>query len=264
MTNIVGMMWNKNEGDILAEILTEAVKQVDLLYVADDGSTDDSWQIIQEAARLDKTIIPQRNPSEKDPGQRQSLLDKIRSRHNPADTWVQIIESDIMILETDILEAIRTRAVGDIAVTWQALNGVRPVGGWAGVDTYPNWTMSIKELLPLAHRMEHMVYTFRPLPDLFYQPIWRPWPSGFSKYHKGTMDPDVRDGNTPLLAHYGYRGPKHFKKKYAKMGAAHRKYKSWNLTSEDTILSTVAFFNGEWNRKTFPMSREGWANRKKG
>jgi len=261
--NVVGMMWNKNEGDILEEIISEAIKHVDLLYVADDGSTDNSWEIIQRAASLDSKIIIQRDPCIRDPGQRSSLLNKIKERHNPLDTWVQVIESDIMILDTDVREAIRDRAVGDIAVTWQALNAVRPVGTWEEVDLYPNWGMPVKDLMPLAHRMERMVYTFRPMPDLYYTHTWRPWPSGFSRYFKGVVDPDHRDTKTPLLAHYGFRGPTHFKLKYAKMGDKHRRYPSWDLRTKETILATVPMFNGDWNGKAYPMSREGWINRKK-
>ena len=36
---IIGMMWNKNEGDILEEIIEAALSRVDTLFVADDGST---------------------------------------------------------------------------------------------------------------------------------------------------------------------------------------------------------------------------------
>ena len=109
-----------------------------------------------------------------------------------------------------------------------------------------------------------MTYTFRPLPDLHYQSgIWRPWPSGFSRYYSGTIDVDQRDADTPLLAHYGFRGPTHFKKKYATMGGRHRRYQTWNLTSRETILQTVPFFNGDWNGKAYPMNRQGWASRKK-
>lgn len=264
-TNIIGMMWNRNEGDILEEIITEAIKHVDLLYIADDGSTDNSWEIIKDMEARTCVIIPQQYPDRRDPGQRQSLLDTIRLRHKPEDTWVQVIESDIMILDTDVREAIRTRAVGDVAVTWQTLNGVREVGGWDnGEDEYPRWTRSIKEVLPLAHRIENMTYTFRPLPDLYYQSgIWRPWPSGFSRYFKGVVDVDQRDSDAPLLAHYGFRGPTHFKKKYNHMGERHSRYRDWNITSRDAILTTVPYFNGAWNGKAFPMSRQGWANRKK-
>jgi len=37
MSNIVGIMWNKNEGDILEEIIRKAVLKVDSLLITDDG-----------------------------------------------------------------------------------------------------------------------------------------------------------------------------------------------------------------------------------
>lgn len=260
--NIIGLMFNKNEGDILAEIITSAMNHVDILYFADDGSVDNSWDIATTALRYyNDRIVIQREPNKADPGQRQSLLDKIRSRHNPADSWVQIIESDIKILDTNVKEAIKGFAVNDIAVTWQLLNAVRAPSTWKEVDTYPVWDKNIREIMPLAHRIECMVYSFRPLPKLHYNPgIWRPWPSGFSHYSKTPVDIDRREPDSPLLAHYGFRGPKHFYKKYGKMGRWHKRYSTWNLTSIETIEATVPYFNGQWTKGAYSMGREGWVN----
>jgi glycosyltransferase involved in cell wall biosynthesis len=258
---IVGMMWNRNEGDILAEIITSAMNQVEILYFADDGSVDNSWDIVANTAQRfykDRLII-QREPNKNDPGQRQALLNKIRERHKPQDSWIQVIESDIMILDTRVEDALKF-AVNDIAVCWQTLNAVRKAGTWKEVDTYPHWDKSIKGIMPLAHRIEAMVYTYRPLPDLYYNPgLWRPWPSGFSKYSSTPLDPDRREPDSPLLAHYGFRGLKHFKKKYANMGRWHRRYATWDLSSLESIEATVPYFNGQWTNGAYPMSREGWA-----
>jgi len=258
--NIIGMMWNKNEGDILAEIISEAVKHVDLLYIADDGSTDNSWEIITSLKkRYDKIEFIQRNPNKNDPGQRQALLTEIRKRYK-SDVWIQIIESDIMIVDTDVREAIEKFAVNDLAVTWQMLNAVRAQGTWAEVDTYPVWDRSIKEIMPLAHRTECMVYTFKNLPDLYYTPVWRPWPSGFSRYTKSKIDIDRREPDSPLLAHYGFRGIKHFQKKYHTMGKRHRRYPTWDLSSLESIEQTVPYFNGQWNGRAYLMGRKSWTS----
>ncbi len=263
---IVGMMWNKNEGDIVEQIIEAALPHVDSLFIADDGSTDNSWSTIQHLKGIhpDKIEHAQQSPSPHDPGQRQSLLNEIRRRYKPEDTWVQVIESDIMILDTDINYSIKHYTdKHNLAVTWQALNAVRDPGTWDEVDTYPKWNQPITELMPRAHFMECMVYTFRPLPGLYYTPNWRPWPKGWTKY---TTDPVERPGrrrDSPLLAHYGYRGPTHFLKKYQKMGAHHKRYLNWKLADRAAVLETVDFFNGNWNnpRKTMDMSREGWSGR---
>lgn len=254
---IVGMMWNKNEGDILEEVIESALGSVDTLFIADDHSTDDSWDIIQSfGSRVEYMWNKRDHPGA--PVQRQHLLNEIRKRYKPEDTWVQVVESDIMILDTDVRTAIKEWAHEDIGVTWQLLNGAREVSTWDDWDTYPKWQTSIKEVLPYAHWIEHMLYTFRPLPDLYYNvDTWRPWPAGWTKYVKELPLKRGKKGpNSPLLAHYGYRGPMHFKYKYG--NKVFRKYPSWDLTNRQTVKDTVYFFNGQWNGSLVSMSREGW------
>ena len=255
---IVGMMWNKNEGDILREIIEAALTHVDTLFIADDYSTDNSWDIINSfGTRIEYKRNEKNDP--RDVGQRQSLLEEIQKRYKPEDTWVQVIESDIMILDTDIRAALDEFAVGDVAMMWQVCNAVRLPGTWEGHDNYPNWPDSIAALLPYAHRLEQMVYTFRPMPKLAYNlDNWRPWPQGFSHYpaknHRGKRK------QSPLLAHYGYRGLKHFFQKYNPKGIKmhHRRNPTWDLSSLETIEKTVPFFNGQWNNHAHNMNRQGW------
>lgn len=264
--NIIGMMWNRNEGDILEETLTDAIKHVDSLFVADDGSTDNSWEIIQSVAKAhpDKIEHIQCNPDRHDPAQRNALLNRIRERYRAEDTWVQVIESDIFILDTDIRTAISERSTDDVVVTWTALNGVRDTGSWTNVDTYPVWNAPIRSILNKCHFMENMHYTFRPFPGLIYGGPWRPWPRGMGAYQTKKFSTSPSPQNTPLLFHVGYRGPTHFYLKWQKttMGDFHSKYKSWDLRSPESVEKTVSFFNGQWNGDTFIPSREGWVKRK--
>lgn len=258
---IIGMMWGKNEGDILEEVVLDAIKHVDSIFIADGQSTDGSWEILKslKSRYPDKIEHIQQESEEQDRAQRDSLLNEIRARYRPEDTWVQLIESDIFILDTDIREVVKNHEIG---VSWQALNAVRKPGTWKGWDTYPNWNCSIREVMPYAHYMETMLYTFRPLPLLSYSHFqWRPWPAGFSNY---VGDKPLKSRATypesPLLFHVGYRGPTHFYLKYKHMGPRHRKYKNWDLTSPETVEKTVAFFNGDWNSGVglVEASRKGW------
>lgn len=262
--HIAGMMWNKNEGDILEEIIISILPHVDSLLIADDGSTDNSWSIIESCkANYKKIEHIQRKPDPNDKGQRQSLLNEIRRRYKPESTWVQVCESDIKILETSVRDAIKNYSVKDSYVPWLTLNAVRLPGTWNEVDTYPNWKQPISHIMPYAHIMEVMQYSFRPYPDLKYSEIWRPWPAGFQKYVGS--HPELPQGRfRPLLLHLGYRGPTHFYEKYKSMGKRHIKYQNWDLTSPQTVEQTVDFFCGTWNKDAFPASRFGIINRKNG
>ncbi len=265
--HIVGMMWNKNEGDILVDIIESALQHVDTLVISDDGSTDNSWDIIQGFAAHHKDQIEhiQRAPNKKDKGQRQDLLNVIKERYKPEDTWVQIIESDIMILDTDIKRAIRERGGNDSFINWRLLNATIPnEQKWPDVDAYPNWSRPIQEIMTYAHILEDMKYTFRPFEEITYEEDarWRPWSGGLSQPY-----PDCTTQYTPLLAHYGYRGPKHFHKKFfIDQGLGiHAKYRHWLLISPASVYATVSFFNGGWNNSTiFPLTRKGYMERVRG
>jgi len=258
--NIIGMMWNKNEADILPQIIDAALPHVDALFIADDGSTDDSWSIIKNHSSK-KIEYTQRSPDKHDPGQREALLNEIKKRYKPENTWVQIIESDIMILDTNIREAIKLHSVEDMALTWHLLNGARRKGDWNELDVFPNWDRPISEVMPWGHWIESMLYTFRPLPNLHYVHRATPWPRGWTHYTKSPMDRISWDKTAPLLAHYGYRGPTHFYLKYKSMGAHHKKYTDWKLGSPREVEDTVYFFNGVWNGLMHPLSRQGWLER---
>jgi glycosyltransferase involved in cell wall biosynthesis len=257
--SIVGMMFNYNEGDILEETLEAFLPHVDSLFISDDNSTDNSWGIIRSFKdKIEYMRNKRDNPL--DQGQRQSILNEIRKRYKPEDTWVQILDADMMILETDIRESLKKYAIDDLTMSWVLLNGCRTLGAWKEVDFYPNWITPITNVMSRAHMLEDLVYTFRPLPKLEYNlDKWRPWPQNFSFYSDKILDVKNRELDAPLIAHYGYRGPTHFYLKYgARKQMFSKKYPSWNLDSIESIESTVYFFNGEWNRELFPMTRDGW------
>lgn len=257
--NIIGIMWNRNEGDILHDIIEAALPKVDALLVADDGSTDNSLDIIKSfGPRIEKVI--DRSMAGKHPEHlwtRQYLLNEVKKRFNPNETWVQIIESDTILLDTDIRQTIKDWAVKDTAVYWHMLNACRR--HWKGSDSYPNWNEPIQNVMPDCHLMEPVCYTFRTLPLIEFQDTGKPWPCGFSNY--GVTSRTKKRENSPLVAHYGYRGPTHFHQKYFKGNCrTHSKYTNWYIDSPEAVLETVPFFNGDWNRSkdTFELSRKGW------
>jgi hypothetical protein len=258
--HIVGMMWNKNEGDILAYTIADAVGKVDSLFIADDGSTDRSWDVINASKGwFDNIEHIQQAPDKNDPAQRTALLNEIRRRYKSEDTWVQVIESDIMILDTDVRKAIKERAIADTCVKWSLINAVIPPDrDWDEFDTYPHWDGPIQEIMTHGHWIEEMTYTFRPHPELYYSGPWRPWPKGFGAF--GVAKQPVTGDYTPLLAHYGYRGPTHVHEKYGDKKV--RKYPSWDFTSPEAAKRTMYYFNGQWNSNAWPLSRHGYMERK--
>jgi hypothetical protein len=261
--NIIGLLYNRNEGDILEEIIESALKNVDALLVADDSSTDNSLAVMKSFGKRLELVADASMVKEGTPNfwTRQYLLDEIRKRFNPNDTWVQVYESDMMVFDTDIRAAISDWATDDVVVNWPTLNAVRD--DWlSGADKYPNWDHSIKEVMPNCHFMEYLLYTFRPLEGIAYsRSNSKPWPQGFTRYIKQRVLRTKREGS-PLMIHYGYRGPTCYRTKLAPWGYAHPKYANMNLDTPESTVRTAAPFDGSWCKypeDVFPASRSNWS-----
>jgi hypothetical protein len=227
--------------------------------IADDDSTDNSWDVIKsfdrqleyKVRRADKISDTDYTPRV---FSRQHLLDEVRRRFGTKDVWVQIIESDTALLDTDVREVISKYAVDDISVRWHMINACRRV--WTPEYDVPRIPagMPLHEYFDAAHWMEQISsYTFRPLPELHYTERFVPWPRGWSHYLKS--DPPwklVKHDDSPLIVHYGYRSPTFYSEKIGPSGG----------TPKKNVRSTVPFFNGAYNNHpvdTFsPISREGW------
>ena len=265
---IIGVMWCRNEHDLLPHTIPAALKVVDRLMIADDDSDDGSWKIIKSFEKDLEYCIRRKDilfdtPYKDAPRvfARGHLLDEVRRRFGTKDTWVQIIEGDVSVLDTDIREAIK-RSRDDVAVQWHMLNAIRT--DWpVHLDT-----PRIPEGIPLdqyfnaCHWMEEMtVYTFRPLPGIHYTSRPVPYPAGFEQYYKTPITGKLRKReDSPLLMHYGFRSPTFYWGKMRPIlngSRTHNKYPDWDMTSPASVRRTVPFYNGSYD--TFsPMTREGW------
>lgn len=260
MDKIVGMMWNMNEGDVLPFTISKALEVVDYLVLADDGSTDKSFEIMQSFKSNPKVIHVEqvKKPREK----KQVLLDVIKKNFDPKNTLVQVIESDVTILDTDIRETWAKYNNNDASMSWHMINATDPEGWKDETGCYPNWEIPIDQKMTHGNWMEVLShYTFRPLPGVTFQNDSRPWPRGLAQY---VQKDNIRIlSDAPLLAHWGYRGPKHWFAKYSKgPGSVHSRKHQWKIGSVEECKANVPFFNGIWapNKDTTHLSRAGWAD----
>ena len=259
MSKVVGILWNRNEGDILEEIISKARPLVDHLLVADDASTDNSWDIIRaKKSELDYISRYGETPGSKlyhkSVWQRQSLLEKAIEMFG-RDIWIQVIESDLISIETNIKEQIElgTHTYG-IAVWWITIEAVRKE--WTEEDEkYPNWDKSIQEVMPYGFILEKAPYTWRPLPDIHFSGKNRsPIPRGLAKYGQLSGEWRVRrrhcNVDTPLWGHYNIRGKKHFEDKYAGMDKTRKSVQKRYLCAF-TIPKDIP-------EALFDLNRESW------
>lgn len=256
-TNVVGMMWNKNEGDILHFTISKALESVDYLVLADDGSTDNSFEVMRSFSGHPKVLHVEQVTDKRE--KKQVLLNVIKSKFDHTDTIIQVIESDITILDTDIREAWKRYNNNHASMSWHLINATDPDMWQSEEGCYPNWTTPIDKKMTNGHWMEALShYTFRALPGVQFKNDSRPWPRGLGTYVQKDNMRTLSDA--PLLAHWGYRGPSHWYAKYSTgPGSVHRKHK-WKIGSVQECKDNVPFFNGIWNikRDQFPLHREGW------
>jgi hypothetical protein len=259
MDKIVGILWNKNEGDILNFIISKALDQVDFLLMADDGSTDESVAIM-ESFKSNPKVLEILKVAKGKGEKKQLLLEKVKQRFKPENTLVQVIESDVTILDTDIRTCWAKYNNNNASMSWQMINATDPEGWKDETGCYPTWEVPIDKKMTHGNWMEVMShYTFRPLPGVFFINDSRPWPKGLAQY---VQKDNIRIlSDAPLVAHWGYRGPSHWFAKYSKgPGSLHPKHK-WKIGSVEECKANVPFFNGIWapNKDTVPLSRAGWA-----
>ena len=89
-----GLMLVRDEEDILPQCLEALLKWIDGVYIMDLGSTDATWQIVQEYALKDSRVVPLLSePIIYGEGVRSYLFAKFRDRFEEGD-WVMKVDAD--------------------------------------------------------------------------------------------------------------------------------------------------------------------------
>ena len=89
-----GMMLVRDEEDILPECFDHLLQWIDAIYVMDMGSTDTTWDIVQDYAGKDKRIVPVlTQPTIFSEGVRSFIFEKYRDRFRNGD-WIVKLDAD--------------------------------------------------------------------------------------------------------------------------------------------------------------------------
>lgn len=89
-----GMMLVRDEEDVIAQCLDHLLTWIDTLHIYDLGSTDSTWEIIQDFARRDKRIVPVvRQPTVYTDNLRCYLFHRAREKFDAGD-WCMKIDAD--------------------------------------------------------------------------------------------------------------------------------------------------------------------------
>lgn len=108
---IFGNCLVKNEGDMIAETLLRAAGWCDRIFVFDNGSTDETWTVVQDLARREPRIVPFK--SEAVPFRnslRRDTFERFRNESAAGDWWCVLDADEIYVDDPrDFLAAVPAR-----------------------------------------------------------------------------------------------------------------------------------------------------------
>ena len=97
---IHGICLMKNESDILRYFFRESLRWCDRIYVFDNGSSDATWDIVNETARVHPQIVPAlREDRAFDDCLRGDIFRRFRGEAGPGDWWCRLDADEIYIDE---------------------------------------------------------------------------------------------------------------------------------------------------------------------
>jgi len=110
----------KNEDDVIGQTLTYATRYCDRIYVIDNGSTDDTWKIVQSLARdqdkiipFEQTLLPYSN------GLRARAYNSAHRELSDDDWWLIQDSDEFLAEEPKPFIEIAARKGADIIRAWQ-------------------------------------------------------------------------------------------------------------------------------------------------
>jgi len=248
MAKIIGMMCVKDEEDLLPEVYPHVKELVDELYVYDDGSIDNTWDIVKDADYAIRKQDDVNRPSIHRPNYHR-LLEKIKERHDieKDDVWVVITMGDRFFLNKTPRQIV-AEASGFQSVEGIQLDFLRHrLDPWTEHnDTYPNWTESLRYLCRWVRLDERCIVAYKVTKDCSYRQSKYPWPKtiGIPQYEYNSMNKKI-SLNMPFLEHQGRRSPKAAMWRYASGSRPlGRKYQHYDLSTFDsTVLSMTRLYS---------------------
>lgn len=214
MTKVIGMMCVRDEADLLPEVLEHLDGKLDALYVYEDGSQDNTANILLESPQV--TYLMSRNADRnRMPIERPNyhhLLEKIKEDHDleNEDVWVVITMGDRFFLNKT------PRQIVEEAGDFTAVEGVQldflrsRMDPWtAENDTWPVYTESLRKICRWVRVDERCIVAYKATNEASYRNARYPWPRaiGTPQYDRAVMEEKV-SLDMPFLEHQGRRSPK--------------------------------------------------------
>ncbi len=98
---IHGICLVKNEADIVGQTLKAALGWCDFIYVLDNGSTDDSWEIVKQLSHEYEQVIPYKQDLRvyNEGLMRSEVFRQYRSNSSEEDWWCASLDADEIYID---------------------------------------------------------------------------------------------------------------------------------------------------------------------
>jgi hypothetical protein len=215
----------KNEVDVIQYALQQAIQWADFIYVYDNGSTDGTWEAVQEIANAQ--IIPWKQDAK--PFQeslRGEVFNAFKHRANPGDWWCRL-DSDEFYVQSP------KEFLAKVPRTCHVVWGIAIEYYLSQDDVHSlNFQGDIANLLPALrlYKAENSEARFFRHRD---QMTWLPeaaWPN-----HMGIVYPE-----RILYKHYKYRSPQQIQKRLeTRQKARERGFPGWDHATAASWQETL-------------------------
>lgn len=204
-----GMMLLRDEEDVIGECLDHLLTWVDALYIYDTGSTDATWDIVQDRARRDRRVVPLvRQPTVYNDALRSWIFHRVREKFEPGDWCCKLDADEFYLVPPPRFVAERLGSLeSQVYLQWYFFRMTT-----AEADAYETGAVGTAEdrKRPIGERRRHYKLSSYGEPRMFKYRRSMRWPESISfPYNAGYLSRE----RIPIL-HYPHRDPEQMKRRY--------------------------------------------------
>jgi glycosyltransferase involved in cell wall biosynthesis len=207
MARVHGICLVKNEDDIISQSLTHAARFCDRVFVIDNGSTDDTWTIVNDLARRDGGIVPFEQTREPyGDWLRARVFNEMHRKLSEEDWWLILDADEFFVEDPKAAVDVAVRQGADVVMTWQIqfYFTERDLEAWNRRED--------RREAPIFSRRRYYQINWQE-PRIFRNRRERPWDTHASiKLPDG---PHRTSSYLPFNRHYQFRDPAQMEKRLA-------------------------------------------------
>jgi hypothetical protein len=242
---IHGLCLVKNESDIIRQGLQAARAWCDWIYVLDNGSTDGTWETVQELARQDEGIVPWKQADVPfHDGLRAEIFHAFADRAQPGDWWARVDPDEFYV--DDPREFLANVSPRDGCVWYASLSFYFSTEEARRYRANPE---DFADDVPITEKCRHYFNHWSETRFVRHEAL-HPWPPGTLGWPEG-IEKRVRTHRRRILCrHFSYRSPQQIERRLATRAPnaltgqfSHEGIKDWRST-----VDPVAIRKHKWQK----------------